>query len=225
MSKYKLLIFDFDGTLCATHDAIINSVTKTFEYYNIQPPMGDSIKSTIGKSLEDAFAILSGGEISRNDKILKEWVIKYREIYSRIWADHTFLFENVKYLLSKFVESGIHIVVISNKGAEAVNSALCHYGIKEYISFIAGDIKGVNKKPDPMPYNKIIKPEFPDVAKKNILMVGDTETDLEFAKNIKVNACWCKYGYGDFEKCMELNPEYSISSFLKLDNIVYGNPE
>ncbi|MCP3968142.1 MAG: HAD family hydrolase [Lentisphaerae bacterium] len=218
--KYELLIFDFDGTLCATHNAIIEAMKQTFEFYK-QPILDiDKITTTIGKSLEDTLFILSDGKLIKNEAVVKEWIKTYRDFYSSIWKEHTSLFDNVKEICADYIQKGIKIVVISNKGLDAINGALNYYGIMEYVSFVVGDEKGINKKPDSMPYDKIIEPNFPEIKKENILMIGDTDADLEFAKNINVDACWCKYGYGNIKKCEELKPKYSITSFNELIKVV-----
>jgi phosphoglycolate phosphatase len=53
-------------------------------------------------------------------------------------------------------------------------------------------------------------------------MVGDTETDIQLAKNSGMACCWASYGYGEAERCRALEPEYEISSIAELPALVHG---
>ena len=77
-------------------------------------------------------------------------------------------------------------------------------------------------KPNPAVYDKFIQPLFPEESKQKILMVGDTQTDLYFAQNIAVKACWARYGHHDLN-CQVLNPRYIIDQLSELEAIIFGN--
>lgn len=78
MSQYKLIIFDFDGTLAITHNAIISCITKTFEKFLLVPPTPELILSTIGINLAKAFQILYPAIESTEIPL---WVETYRYYY------------------------------------------------------------------------------------------------------------------------------------------------
>lgn len=67
--------------------------------------------------------------------------------------------------------------------------------------------------PDPMIYNEIIKSKYKNLNDKNVLMVGDTEADINFARNANISSCWAEYGYGNVDNCLKLKPDFQISSF------------
>jgi len=51
-------------------------------------------------------------------------------------------------------------------------------------------------------------------------MVGDTEADLHFARDVGIRSCWASYGYGDHDGCRALAPDYEIATFPGLLEIV-----
>lgn len=219
MNKYKLVIFDFDGTLFATHEAIIHCISKTFEEFKQTVPSRDAIYQTItaGIGLEDTFIRLGANKESKN--IGDPWVERYREIYKKEGDAYSKPFDHVKATLEHIYNTNIPIVVISNKGIDAINAALEKHELKKFITLVVGDTKGVKKKPDPMAYDQIIKPQFKDIKPSEILMVGDTSADLQFAKNIGADACWATYGYGSQEECRKLTISYSISGLQDMKPI------
>jgi phosphoglycolate phosphatase len=52
------------------------------------------------------------------------------------------------------------------------------------------------------------------------IMVGDTEADLCFARDVGIMSCWASYGYGDRDGCRALAPDYEIAAFPGLIQIV-----
>jgi phosphoglycolate phosphatase len=55
---------------------------------------------------------------------------------------------------------------------------------------------------------------------RQILMVGDTELDILFAKKSGMSCCWVSYGYGDAQRCRALKPEHEIASIAELPMLV-----
>jgi phosphoglycolate phosphatase len=51
---------------------------------------------------------------------------------------------------------------------------------------------------------------------RRMLMVGDTETDIVFAKASGIACCWASYGYGDMGRCRALAPQYEIAGIADL---------
>lgn len=218
MSKYKLVIFDFDGTLFNTHEAIIYCVTKTFEKFNKKVPDAKNIFQTITKgiSLDETFKQLINTQDEKAINNIQEWVDTYRTIYSAEGGPRTKPFDHAKVVLQHIHSQGIIIVVISNKGVDAINTALTTHGLKEFVTLVVGDTKGINKKPDRMIFDKIIQPSFASEKAEEIIVIGDTTADLLFAKNIGVDACWAKYGYGDHEQCKSCGSAYTIQGLQEL---------
>lgn len=248
MSKYKLIIFDFDGTVFATHEAIIHCINKTFYKYKKQIPARDAVYKTItmGIGLDETFKLLNRDFVfssieskktnyatentnnhleSDDEGLVKKWVDTYREFYRHEGEEKSYPFDHVKEVLDNLHSSGKIIIIISNKGKEAITSALEKFELKQYVSLVIGDTKGLKKKPDSMIYDKIIKPTFDEVNKDEILVVGDTSADLLFAKNIGADSCWATYGYGLPEECSKINPTYKISNFPDINSIVIEKPQ
>lgn len=230
--KYKLAIFDFDGTLFATHEAIIHCIKKTFSIYEKAIPSHDVIYQTITKGigLEDTFNFLlstmTNGEHDEKYNVL-DWVKTYRTIYKNENELLVKPFDHVKDTLEHIKQTDTEIVIISNKGIDAINSTLEKFQLKQYITLVVGDTKNIKKKPDPMIYNQLIQPKFLEIERHEILMIGDTSADLLFAHNIGAAACWAKYGYGNAEECNKLKYTYSINGLDEIKDLFKNeeNPE
>jgi len=224
MQKYRLLILDFDGTLCVTHEAIIYCIRQTFAAFDVPRPEEADMRRTIGMGigLEETFASLNPMLHSEQVSSLSSWITTYRRIYnSGEGQARTHLFPNVRSVLRKVSDSGIAVVLWSNKGEVAVRAAMERFRIAEFISLAACDAPGIQKKPAPDSFKRVIRPAFPHIAPAETLVVGDTAADILFARNVVADSCWASYGYGRAEECLPLKPTFTIQRFTDLRMILF----
>ena len=209
--NYKNIIFDYDGTLCDTHNAILHSVNKTFDYFGVKKPDEELTKQVIGKgtSLQQTFLELNK---SLQPKETPNWIKIYREIYSLESNNYTELYPSVQSVFEQLDQSNINIIIISNKGISAVEDSLKVFDLERFCKAVIGDGFMNTKyklKPDPFVFEDYIFPKFQG-NKNDYLVVGDTDKDILFAQNIEIDSCWCKYGFGNNEKCISENPTHII---------------
>lgn len=209
MHNYKLIILDFDGTLCATHEAILFCIKRAYQLFHRSVPAHDFIDQTIraGLGMEKTLKILSPELTSQQIQAL---LISYETIYLAEGEQKSMPFAKADEVLAALYSKGFILTVVSNKAIAAVKAALLRFGLKKYISVVVGDTKELRKKPDPMAYTDYIQPKFKGINPQEIMVVGDTPADLLFAQNIGADSCWAEYGYGEPKACRALKPTYII---------------
>ena len=114
-------------------------------------------------------------------------------------------------------------VIVSNKGIAAINNILIDRGLWHLTTgFIVGDgTPGFKLKPNRQCWDEIIKPRFPDVEPERVLVIGDTLTDIQFARNIGAKICWAKYGYGEESLAME-RPDFTVEKLWDIIDLLSG---
>ncbi|GAB4393945.1 MAG: HAD family hydrolase [Gammaproteobacteria bacterium] len=219
--QYKLAIIDFDGTICHSERAIAHSLRRTFASYNKPIPDEHAISHIIstGVSLIQTFIALDNTLATFSETILQEWKTTYRAIYLAEGLNKTELYDGAHKAFQSLTDSGTDIVILSNKGEAAVIAALTHFNLLQYTKLVIGDRLGIRNKPDPMVFNQVIQPEFPAIETSNIIVIGDTITDLVFAKNIGAASGWVTYGFGKHEECMALGPDFIFNDLKNLQII------
>ncbi len=217
---YRVAIFDFDGTLAHTLEDVVACMHGTFEAFGEESPSEAHIRGTMGMSLEAAFSVLRHKEMGGDEVAL--WVRRYRWLYASQGGLRTRLYPGVLEALARFSDAGVWSVVVSNKGRDAIESALLRLGIAETVRCVfAAD--GVRyKKPDRRLYTEEIKTALPGVVDSSVLVVGDSESDLRFARNAKLRCCWAAYGYGNRKACLGLYPDMVIQRFEDLSSALLG---
>ncbi|PWY75199.1 HAD-like protein [Aspergillus sclerotioniger CBS 115572] len=221
---YNLVIFDFDGTIFDTYDAIEHSIQLTFQ--QLLPSHPTPCPAT--SALSDTFRSLHPDPTTFDESA---WITTYRGIYDIHGQSQTRPYPAARQVLESLHARKVPIAIISNKVAVAVKAALEKTDLLQYFpdSLILGQgLAGVQRKPDPSSFTEVLWPNLQalgtegglDVSK--VLMVGDTLTDIHYAKNIGVKSCWCRYGQGDPEECERLEPDHIIDTFEDVLKVVEG---
>jgi len=218
---YKLVLFDFDGTLAQTLDNIIWCMEKTMSFYGQKTPSRKAVIRTVGHTLEESLRMLCPSIIP--DKDMPELVSRYREFDKESQGGQTRLFDGVPELLKKAHNHGIRLAIVSNKGIHAIQTVLQRSNVFSFIDIIFSGNTSKFKKPDPDLYHHEIKPHFPDMSHSEVLVVGDTPHDISFAKASGLDSCWVGYGYGNQEACLELEPNYIARNVSDLTSHIFSS--
>jgi phosphoglycolate phosphatase len=221
MKRFSVVVFDYDGTLFDTRPAIIHCIQRTFAEDNRPPPEIEAIAATVktGITLHDTLIALES-RLGSDRTVLSEMVGIYRKIYLAEAAPFLKPYLGVSETLQNLNADGIKNLVISNKGSAAIHKSLDESGLGSFVDLVFGDEPNLPKKPDPAILTGHILPRYAGLPKDQILIVGDTETDILFAKAASIASCWASYGYGEPERCRELKPDHVITTIEQLPALV-----
>jgi len=221
MSAFKAIVFDYDGTLFDTRPAIVHCIQRAFEEENRPIPAREPVMATVktGITLQDTFLTLDG-KLRADRNAINELVRTYRTLYLDESAPFLKPFAGAWKTMEQLHSSGIKCLVVSNKGIAAIRRSLDESGLGEFVDLIFGDEPGLPKKPDPAIVVDHILPRYAELQRAQMLIVGDTETDILFAKSAGLTSCWASYGYGEADRCRALGPEHEIASIGELPFIV-----
>jgi phosphoglycolate phosphatase len=222
-TRFDLLIFDFDGTLCDTHRAIAHCLERALAKYGrpIPPPVQMASVVSKGLSLAETIVLLDPG-LRGQGSAVAEMISAYRSFYPSEGDPLVTAFPGTKAALQSLHALEAISIVVSNKGVDAIHRSLDRYELAPFIDLVFGEQPGVPLKPDPALLTDHIAPKFPHVAKPRILVIGDAEVDIRFAQAGGIACCWAAYGFGDRQSCGALSPEYLIETIDELPEIVSG---
>lgn len=211
--RFQAVLLDLDGTLLDTEEAINSSMKHAFTFAGLDPD-DENIKKLAylvmsrGASLGQAVMEIGPAIKVSDDVNPLEVVEEYRNHYAKVSKACTKPFAGVEESLKKLNELGTQLCVVTNKGEKDARSALTEYELIDYFSHIITDREGITPKPDPQSYNEVLAPLLKNPDPSRVLMVGDTATDINYAHNAGIQACWAKYGFGDAEFSLQSKPEF-----------------
>lgn len=193
----NIILFDLDGTLIDSTDAIVSTFHHTFNVmnYNYQGTDQD-IMDLIGHPLDIMFM-----DLGVEEEVVWDFVHTYKERYREISTEKTLLLEGAIEALENASKFARLSVVTTKTGAYTV-PLLEHFGILKYFEIITGREHVENPKPHPEPILKTLDQMKIDKT-SNIWMIGDTNLDLIAANSAGINSCAVLCGYGNKENLKE----------------------
>lgn len=198
--KYKIILFDLDGTLTDPQEGICKSINYALSFYGIEKPL-KSLTKYIGPPLLESFEELIDKENAADA------VVKYRERFSVKGLYENEIYPNVKQTLEFLQNNGYILCTASSKPQVFVEKILKYFDIDKYFSIIGGaSLDGkISQKEDVI--NLVLNSLNTD--KKDVVMVGDTKFDLIGAKKIGIDAIGVTYGFGS-KKELEQYPNIAL---------------
>jgi phosphoglycolate phosphatase-like HAD superfamily hydrolase len=144
----------------------------------------------------------------------------YRSLHNTKAAPLTRLFDGAIPTLVKLRAGNIITILVSNKGRAGLHQLIAQLKIASYIDVILSAEDVTFRKPDARLYTDHIAPRLPLIPSSQALVVGDTETDILFAKNSNLISCWATYGYGDEQRCKALSPDWELQNLADLPALI-----
>ncbi|NVK43668.1 MAG: HAD-IA family hydrolase [Oceanospirillaceae bacterium] len=208
---YKLLIFDWDGTVIDSAARIVSSVSRSALDLSFEPPTVDAIHNIIGLGLPEAILTLYPGLDSVSVDRMRE-----RYAYHYLSADTTpaTLFPGAKASLESLRNKGFRLAVATGKSRRGLDRVLSDTGLGSLFE-ITRCADETTSKPDPHMLHEIL--EGTGVSPDQALMIGDTEYDMEMGVRAGVPGVAVSYGAHHISRLRPYNPVLEINHFPELE--------
>lgn len=196
--KIKLVIFDLDGTLLNTIGGLSEACNVALESKGF-PIHNDAdychmIGNGITKLIERAIP-----ENMRTESNINNVRVEFLRFYTNNITLNTTPYDGVMELLCELEKMGIMLAVASNKFHSGTVELVRHFfGDREFIA-VCGNRDDVPLKPSPKIVEDIITKS--GVLKSEVLYVGDSEVDIQTARNagvISIGVSWGLRGEEEF---------------------------
>jgi len=187
--SYNTYLFDFDYTLADSSRGIVicfRNVLTRHGYMNISD---ETIKRTIGKTLEDSFSILTGVKDEEQLKNFKKEYVKEADTYM---TGNTVLFLETKSVLTALKDAGASIGIISTKYRYRIKELLEQHFPSDFFNIIIGGEDVTAAKPSPEGILLALKQLH--CTRAETLYIGDSTVDAETAKAAKVDFAGVLHG-------------------------------
>jgi 2,3-diketo-5-methylthio-1-phosphopentane phosphatase/HAD superfamily hydrolase (TIGR01509 family) len=196
--RTKGIIFDLDGTLIDSYDAIYLGLQEVFNHFRTPPIPYNQLGHYLGGSLHDILkSFLPPHQVEPAQHI-------FRNTYRAIYLDKTSLLEGAKEVVEELARRRVQLAVVSNKSRQFCRKLLSHLGIDGFFTIIMG--VGDDLRPKPFP--DMVHATIPDLGLgyDDVIMVGDTVEDIKAGKTAGVDVYALGNGYHPLEKLIDERP-------------------
>ncbi len=212
--SYKSLVFDLDGTLIDSYPDIAGAANALLashglpliEPLDFRKRIGNGMYLLLREALEAGLGPLSEADYERERDA-------FRALYMDRLTQETSVFPGVSATLERLQEAGYTLSICTNKARVAALPLTEHFGLQLAMDhIICGDSVAV-MKPDPMGLHYIA--EQTGITPEATLMVGDSITDCNAARNAGCGMALMTYGYRR-HAVEELDFDYRCDCFSDL---------
>lgn len=211
MSDYRLLIFDWDGTLADSIGRIVASMHGAAADCGLGVRTDAAIKGIIGLGLPEAIRTLYP-EL-RDQRMLDRVQQLYSQHYLAMESQPSALFPSVVESLEAFRSAGYLLAVATGKTRRGLDRVLAGCGWQGYFD-ITRCADETASKPDPRMLREILA--CCRVSPDRALMVGDSAFDLQMARRAGMEAVAVGYGAQPLEALQQYEPRLAIEHFSGL---------
>ena len=215
----KAVSFDLDGTLINKLYSLEDKMNKTLNFYNLDGITLDETKQFIGYGYKTFVEkALNKNIMNRNDKslinLLNDLENKYLEIFKYNSTYNLVPYDGIFETINKLKKDNIYIICITNKPEGEAVKVLNSVFDENTFDIISGDDNNHPLKPNPMLLDSILNKL--SITKDEIIHIGDSKTDIEFANNAKIKSIGCTYGFREKAELIKYNPTSLVDNAYEL---------
>lgn len=212
--KYKLAIFDMDGTILNTLDDLADSMNHCLRVHGLAERSLQEIRTFLGNGIHWLVecSVPDGTDAETLEKVYQTFLVYYKDHC----AMETRPYEGIPEVLQSLRRAGVLTAVVSNKADYAVK-ILCEDYFKGMLDFSVGELEGRRRKPYPDSVNAVL--ERFGMAKEDAVYIGDSEVDFQTAQNAGLDVIMVGWGFRDEDFLKEQGAESVIhepAEILKL---------
>lgn len=209
---YKLIIFDFDGTLADTRELIIRTNQESQKAMGHEPVSEDIIQGTIGLPLAEGI-MAQMPELTPQD--MPAWCATYRRIFDVLKSQYVpAIFPHVKETLEALHSQGCVLSVASSRLSVSLNDFLRQMGLAPLFKLVLGADNVTAAKPDPAPVLQTMQ-EL-GFTPEDTLVVGDMPVDILMGSRAGAKTCGVTFGNSCREELTAAGADYVIDDMAKL---------
>ena len=192
--RLKALVFDLDGTLIDSKQDLALSVNATLRAIGREELPAELVASFVGSGAPVLIRRALGGSTPSEE--LQHALTYFLAHYEEHKLDHTRAYPGVKETLRDLHDRPM--AVLTNKPVNTSVRILEQLGLAGFFKVIYGGNSFATKKPDPQGANAILS-EL-GVRGSEAVMVGDSEVDVQTARNAGMVSAIVNFGFGTHDR-------------------------
>ncbi len=212
--KPPIIVFDLDGTLVDTADDLIASINHALSREGLDRMDPSWLRPYAGHGGRAMIERVYAAERRALAPVLLDRLVKdFLDHYSINIPGVSRPFPGAIEALMRLSDAGYRLAVCTNKPQEFSDRLIAALGLTRHFAAVCGADAFTFRKPDPRHLTKTIAMAQGDTDRA--IMVGDSRTDVDTARNAGIPVVAVDFGYSDVH-VRDLGPSAIISGFDEL---------
>ena len=211
---FRLIVFDFDGTLVDSLQFIVTAYSRAFEDQGYPAPAPEAVRRVVGLRLETASArLLPDAEgMETAERIAAAYRVAFQDMRARNLVDEP-LYPGVRETLARLDEPQVCLGIATGKSRRGLLGSLERHDLSGRFVTLQTSDDGPGK-----PHPEILHRAMSEVGAEpeETVMIGDTSYDMEMAANAGVGALGVAWGYHGAEELRASGAAHVVESFPEL---------
>lgn len=190
----KTCIFDLDGTLLNTLTDLAAAVNHALKKNDLPQRTLEEIRWMVGNGVRVLMqrAVPEGEQNPTFERIFQD----FKDYYKLHSMDYTNPYEGIIELLAELKKERFRLAVVSNKADAATKPLVMHF-FGEYIDVAIGEHAKAARKPAPDMIFHVM--EQLGCEKSDCIYIGDSDVDIQTAKNAGIPCISVLWGFRERE--------------------------
>lgn len=188
--KYDAIFFDLDGTVMDSLQDIVNAVNHALRRYGFGEWTAEALRPHLGWGVGPLFRRILPPDTP--EALREEMMRFYRPYYAAHTCDVGKPFPGILPMLARLREAGLRLAILSNKPDAALQPIVGRF-FADLVDLSAGEKPEIRAKPHPEMIEDAARRL--GVSLKRCLYVGDSEVDIDTARNVGIDCVCVSWGF------------------------------
>ena len=216
-NKYKLAVFDLDGTILDTLADLSDSLNHILTLYGFPERTQQEVRSFVGDGIRKL--IERAAPQGTDDAVTERMFADFKPYYAAHCADKTRPYEGITELIEGLRRNGMMTAVVSNK-ADAAVQTLCDDYFPGLFELVVGERAGIARKPVPDSVNAVLR-EL-GVSREDAVYIGDSEVDIATSRNAQLECISVTWGFRDADVLVRHGAKRIVNTVDELEAEILG---
>jgi len=216
--KYRLAIWDFDGTILDTRRPITMSINRTLSETGRAQRDVAEIQQLIGLPLPEVMRRAAKLPPDTDAASIEELCDRYRTVFKEMAPENAPMFAGVREALAALREAGVELAVATSRSRQSLEMFFDQHDLRADFRFWAGGQCVARGKPNPDMLHYVLDNCGRSAA--DAVMIGDTTHDMEMGHAAGVHTCAVTYGMHDVAQLEAVKPTYLVHGAHELPGVV-----
>ena len=215
LANRELLLFDLDGTLVDSAADLYRAMNMSLNTLQLPLVTEHQVRTWIGKGTavfcQSTLQYLTGQvDPAQHQQLLDTFL----DIYNAEPCVDTQPFAGIVDFLEWGMKHNKKMICVTNKPEQPARMIIDALGLNQYFVDVIGGDRFEERKPHPR--QLLFCVDHYQLAKKQVLMIGDSSNDVEAARRARVDCIVVSYGYNHGEDIQNCQPQQVVDNLTEL---------